>query len=78
MNLIDKINLFEAGPETVENFNEIFENCSISGFSDSDIVTIGECCSPETCRIVRIGVESFRHNFVPKTGHEVFEGVVVE
>lgn len=65
MNLIDKINKFESGPETVKSFNKIFENCPISNFSTNNIVTIGEIAGPDTVRYVTICEERFRHNFRP-------------
>lgn len=75
--LIDKINKFEDGLETVEKFNEIFSHCPISGFDLDKIVTIGECCSPETSRIVTIDENSFRHDFVTKP-EEIIEELELE
>lgn len=78
MRLIEKINKFEDGTETVENFNKIFSNCPILGFSSTDIVTIGECCSPETTRMLTVNEERFRHNFIPAESDIVVEVVSEE
>lgn len=68
--LIDKINYFENGQETVENFNNIFPECRLEGYYNFANVAIGEPCSPETARLVHINVEgneiTIRHNFKPK------------
>jgi hypothetical protein len=68
--LIDKINYFENGEETVEVFNNIFPECRLEGYYNFANVVIGEPCSPETSRQVYINVEgneiTIRHNFKPK------------
>lgn len=67
MRLIDKINEFESGTETVSSFNSIFTNNPIFGFDVDDIVTIGEIDGPETTRIITVTgnltTVSFRHDF---------------
>lgn len=73
MKLVDKIKSFENGPETLESFNKLFSECPIANFSTTDFVEIGECCSPETTRIVTINGNSFKHNFVPRLSDKVIE-----
>lgn len=63
MNLIDKINAFEDGTETVSSFNMIFTNCRLTNFDANAIVVIGDPVTPETTRLITINGESFRHNF---------------
>lgn len=63
--LIDKINEFETGVETVQNFNSIFLQAQLKDFTVEDIVTIGEPCSPETVRLLTVNGYTFRHDFTP-------------
>jgi hypothetical protein len=70
-NIIDRINKFEAGEETVFNFNKIFSEVPLLGFSATDLVKIGEPCSPEIVRMIKIGDKEFRHSFKPVTESEM-------
>lgn len=77
--LIDKINDFENGEETVEKFNAIFLDNKLDGFKPDEVVTIGEPCSPETVRLVTVGNEKIRHDFKFVVGEVPFtEGDVRE
>jgi hypothetical protein len=73
--LIDRINEFENGDETVKSFNEIFTTLPLKEFREDQIVTIGEPCSPETTRFVTVGNVTFRYDF--KKNLEVNEGEVL-
>lgn len=76
--LMEKIFAFEAGTETVESFNIIFANCPILGYNKDDIVTIGECVTPETTRVVTVNGTSFNHNFVPVVSEKFDEELLNE
>ena len=72
--LIDKINEFERGDETVKSFNEIFSKAPLTEFKGNQIVTIGEPCSPETGRMLTVGNVTFRYDFKQR----IEEGANVE
>lgn len=65
MTLIDKIKAFESAPvQSVAEFNRLFTESPILGFSQDSLVEIGEIVTPETARQITItGTAVLRHEF---------------
>jgi hypothetical protein len=64
MNLINKINKFEAQPmQTVEVFNKLFTNCPIEGRDNTAEVEIGEILGPVHVRQLYVNGVAVPHSF---------------
>lgn len=72
MNLIDKINAFESGEQTVARFNEMFPHSRLH-LDNALIVEIGNPCSPETTRELFIGTEVLKYDFRPTLMADAYE-----
>ena len=66
-----RINLFDSLlVSSVYEFNLLFKDVPLTGFNDSDSVTIGEISKVSTMRLVTINNETIEHSFVRRTKSE--------
>lgn len=67
----ERINLFENGnSNTVKDFNDLFNEVPLTGFGDSDIVSIGDITKNTTTRLLLINDKAIEHSFVRRTQSE--------
>jgi hypothetical protein len=67
----DRLSEFDnAEFQTVKTFNQIFDDVPLTGYEDSDTVTIGELTSSSTTRLLTINNVAKEHSFVRRTKSE--------
>lgn len=66
----DKLIEFDNTEGTVKDFNKIFNDTPLRGFSDYDIVIVGEITKNATTRILLINDRAIDHSFERRLNSE--------